>query len=310
MASLPWSIIPGILAVVIASHTAAAQSTPEDPRVPPEVVIQAEDYAEARQAFSTTLVKRGPSPQKPPALEASASADTVSFRSGLLTLHAWISHPATAAPGLRPAVLFLHGGFQFGPEDWEMTWPYRAAGFIVMVPMLRGEDNQAGDFTMFYDEVDDVLAAATFLAHQPGVDATQLFLAGHSVGGTMALLAAMTTNQFRAVASFSGSPDQVIYCRLGVPPSIIPFDTTNAREFVVRSPLAYATSLKSPARLYYGTRELHWDLTTRKLVELARARGLDVESLQVEGGHESSVPEAMALSIAFFREATGRQPGR
>jgi hypothetical protein len=74
----------------------------------------------------------------------------------------------------------------------------------------------------------------------------------------------------------------------------------------VRSPLAYATSLKSPARLYYGTRELHWDLTTRKLVELARARGLDVESLQVEGGHESSVPEAMALSIAFFREAATR----
>ena len=57
-------------------------------------------------------------------------------------------------------MLFLHGGFQFGPEDWEMTWPYRAAGFIVMVPMLRGEDDQAGDFTMFYDEVDDVLAAA------------------------------------------------------------------------------------------------------------------------------------------------------
>jgi hypothetical protein len=74
----------------------------------------------------------------------------------------------------------------------------------------------------------------------------------------------------------------------------------------MRSPLAYATSLKSPARLYYGTRELHWDLTTRKLVELARARELDVQSLQVEGGHESSVPEAMALSIAFFRELGNR----
>ena len=305
MSSLSWSIIPGLLVIAIASHTVAAQSAPEDPRVPPEVAIQTEDYATARQGFTTTLVKRGPPPQKPPALEASASADTVSFRSGSLTLQAWISRPA-GAPGLRPAVLFLHGGFQFGPEDWEMTWPYRAAGFIVMVPMLRGENNQAGDFTMFYDEVDDVLAAAAFLAQQPGVDPAQLFLAGHSVGGTMALLTAMTTSRFRAVASFSGSPDQVIYCRLGVPASIIPFDTTRSQEFVMRSPLAYATSLKSPARLYYGTRELHWDLTTRKLVELARARELDVQSLQVEGGHESSVPEAMALSIAFFRETDNR----
>lgn len=300
MVSVPKSIIPAFLALAITSHAAAGQGAPEDPRVPPEVAIQTEDYARARHDFTTTLVKRGPSPQKPPALEASASADTVSFRSGSLTLQAWISRPATEAK--RPAVLFLHGGFQFGPEDWEMTWPYRAAGFIVMVPMLRGENHQAGDFTMFYDEVDDVLAAAAFLSQQPGVDPSRIFLAGHSVGGTMALLAAMTTDRFRAVASFSGSPDQVIYCRLGVPPAIIPFDTTSAREFVMRSPLAYATSLKSPARLYYGTRELHWDLTTRKLVELARSGGLDVQSIQVEGGHESSVPEAMALSIGFFRE--------
>jgi hypothetical protein len=47
-------------------------------------------------------------------------------------------------------------------------------------------------------------------------------------------------------------------------------------------------------------------LTTRKLVELPQAKGLDVQSLQVEGGHESSVPEAMALSIAFFRETAAR----
>jgi hypothetical protein len=137
VASLPWSILPGILAVVIPSHTAAAQSAPEDPRVPPEVAIQAEDYAEVRQAFSTTLVKRGPSPQKPPALEASGSADTVSFHSGLLTLHAWISHPATAAAGTRPAVLFPWR-VSVRPGGLGMTWPYRAAGFMVM-DAARGE---------------------------------------------------------------------------------------------------------------------------------------------------------------------------
>lgn len=288
--------------LVLSGSAAGAPAQSEDPRVPPEVAIQPGDYATARKSFSTKLVKWGPSPQKAPTLELSASAEAVSFASGPLTLHAWISRPAAGAAARGQAVLFLHGGNQFGPEDWEMTWPYRAAGFIVMVPMLRGENHQAGDFTMFYDEVDDVLAAAAFLSQQPGVDPKQVFLAGHSVGGTMALLAAMTTDRFRAVASFSGSPDQVIYCRLGVPPAIIPFDTTNTREFVMRSPLAYATSLKSPARLYYGTRELHWDLTTRKLVDLARSRGLDVQSLQVEGGHESSVPEATALSIRFFRE--------
>ena len=308
MAFLPWSIPISIVALLAVSSAAAAQAEPEDPRVPPEVAIQDKDYADARRTFATRLVKRGPSPQKAPTLEVNGSAESITFPSAARTLQAWISKPVPGAGPGQPAVLFLHGGFQFGPEDWEMTWPYRAAGFIVMVPMLRGENGQAGDFTMFYDEVNDVLAAGDFLARQQGVDPQQIFLAGHSVGGTMALLAGMTTGRFRAVASFSGSPDQVIYCRLGVPPGIIPFDTTDAREFEVRSPLSYATSLKSPTRLYYGTRELHWDLTTRKLVELARARGLDVSAMQVEGGHESAVPEAMALSIAFFQKALSHAP--
>ena len=241
--------------VILAGNLEAQSPAADDPRIPPEVLVQAGDYRAAREAFTTHLVK--------------------------------------------------HGGFAFGPEDWEMTWPYRAAGFVVMVPMLRGENGNPGEFTMFYDEVNDVLAAAAFLASRPDVDADRIFLAGHSVGGTMALLAAMTSNRFRAVASFSGSPDQVIYCRLGVPQKIIPFDTTDAREFEMRSPLAYATSLRSPTRLYYGTRELHWDLSTRALVELARAKGLDVNAEQVEGGHESAVPEAMSRSIQFFQQAGG-----
>lgn len=298
---MPSSFLPS-LAMLLVARCLMAQSPPaEDPRVPPEVRIQSTDYAAARAAFTTRLVKQGPSPQKFGPAELDASADSTSFRSGSRMLSAWISKPAPTAQGKRPAVLFLHGGFAFGPEDWEMTWPYRAAGFVVMVPMLRGENGNPGEFTLFYDEVNDVLAAAEFLASRPDVDPDHIFLAGHSVGGTMALLAGMATNRFRAVASFSGSPDQVIYCRLGIPQAMIPFDTTNAHEFEMRSPLAYATSLKSPTRLYYGTRELHWDLSTRALVELARAKGLDVSAEQVEGGHESSVPEAMARSVAFFR---------
>jgi poly(3-hydroxybutyrate) depolymerase len=37
---------------------------------------------------------------------------------------------------------------------------------------------------MFYDEVNDVLAAADALAVQPYVDSTGIFVSGHSAGGT------------------------------------------------------------------------------------------------------------------------------
>ena len=58
---------------------------------------------------------------------------------------------------------------------------------------------------MFYDEVDDVLAAAEALADLPEVDSGHLYLAGHSAGGTLALLAAMSSQRFRAAASLSGA---------------------------------------------------------------------------------------------------------
>jgi len=66
---------------------------------------------------------------------------------------------------------------------------------------------------MFYGEVNDVLAAADYLARLPYVDAKRIYVSGHSVGGKMTLLAALTSNRFRAAASFSGSCDQVAWSR-------------------------------------------------------------------------------------------------
>lgn len=59
-----------------------------------------------------------------------------------------------------------------------MSQPFRDAGFIVMMPVLRSENGQPGDYSMFYDEVDDVLAAADVLARQPDVDAQRIYSQG------------------------------------------------------------------------------------------------------------------------------------
>ncbi len=78
---------------------------------------------------------------------------------------------------------------------------------------------------MFYDEVDDVVSAATYLGNQAYVDAGQLFVAGHSTGGTLTMLTAMTYFHFRAAASFSGSPDAVGYTRHAVAIGVsVPFN--------------------------------------------------------------------------------------
>ncbi len=62
----------------------------------------------------------------------------------------------------------------------------------------RSENNRSkrerppGFFSMFYEEVDDVLATADYLAKLPGADLGHIYLAGHSAGGTLTMLATLT----------------------------------------------------------------------------------------------------------------------
>ncbi len=173
---------------------------------------QTEEYAQARQKFRTKLIRRGPAPQVGQREAPPFDVRELEYTSGDLRLRAWASAPPPGG-ARRPAVLFLHGGFAFGADDWQQTQPFREAGFAVLSPTLRGENGLPGSYSMFYDEVDDVLAAAEALARLPDVDSNRLYVCGHSVGGTLTLLSAMTSNRFRAAASFSGSPDQIAWAR-------------------------------------------------------------------------------------------------
>src|SRR5262249_46889797 len=157
------------------------------------------------------------------------------------------------------------------------------------------ENGLPGNYTMFYDEVDDVVAAAENFARQPGVDPNRIFVAGHSAGGTLTLLAAMTSKRFRAAASFSGSCDQVGFVR--GQEELAPFDVGNDRELQMRSPLAFSRSFKCPTRLYYGSQEFLFRPSTEKTAEVARKAGLDVSAVSVPGDHFTSVPQAMRQAI-------------
>jgi dipeptidyl aminopeptidase/acylaminoacyl peptidase len=260
-----------------------------------------EDYSSARQRFQTHLVQHIPAPQPGETLHPPAGAQQVEY-SPELHLQAWITPlPADGGNGgaKRPAVMFLHGGFAIGDDDWEMAKPYREAGYIVMMPVLRGENGQNGEYSMFYNEVDDVLAAADYLAKLPAVDAGHLYVAGHSVGGTLTLLAAMLSSRFHAATSFSGAPDATAWSK--DQPQLIVFDQSNPREFQMRSPIAFATSFKCPVRIYCGNAESLFVDSSRQTAELAKQKGLDVEAVSVPGDHFSAVPEEIRQSIEFFR---------
>lgn len=289
------AVLMGAAAVIFTRQPTSA--APDDP---PLIV---RDYALDRKGFRTRIIKPGPAPEDgDPLTDAPSGARSITYGSGKLELLAWRSLPLPA--GKRPAVLMLHGGNALGQIHWDLARPYVQAGYVVMMPSLRGENGQAGIFSGFYDEVEDVLAAGHALAAEADVDPARMFLAGHSVGGTLTMLAALTTPMFRGASSLSGSPDAfAFFSRF---PEDIRFDTTDPREFEMRSAICYATSFKCPTLIQRSATPARTNSVAELTANRARAAGLHVESVTVPGDHFSAVPEQISRSLAFFATLGGR----
>jgi len=285
---------PGLLLAALGCHAPA-----EHPRAAaPEKTLPLTPYAVARAQFHTHLVKHAPLSKAPSAMPADARG--LDYESDGLSLTAWVSRPPSGAR--HPAVIVLDGGPAVGAADWQRSQPFRDAGFVVMLPILRGENGRPGDYSMFYDEVDDVLAAAEALARLPDVDADRIYLAGHSAGGTQALLAALASHRFRAVASFSRSPDFAALVSLPGADDVVPYAPGDPDEIRLRSPQAFATSFPCPVRLFWGTEEPGVADDNRGTLQRSSAVGLDVVGIEVPGGHVTMMAAAIPLAIEFFRE--------
>lgn len=176
------------------------------------------------------------------------------------------------------------------------------------MPTVRGENGQHGTFTMDYDEIDDVIHAAEYLRTQPFVDPDRIYVAGYSVGGVLAMLAAEMYPRFRAAASFSGLTDLGSYLKYarGAKENA-PFDLSDPKEIELRSPLSYAASFKCPVRIYYGSSETYFAIAGPRTAEIARQHGVDAQAIAVDGGHSSSVDAAILLAIKFFKELDSKK---
>lgn len=204
--------------------------------------------------------------------------ELVRYTSKVGALSAYVT-PRPKTPGRVPAVVWAHGGWggidetfwAAAPrEDDQSASAFRTAGIALMVPSTRGENDNPGQNEAFYGEVDDFLAARDYLAHLPWVDPARIDLAGHSTGGTLALLAAESSDAFRAAFSF-GPVAQIAQYGFKDPP----YDGNEEqqkRERALRSPIHFVRALRRPTFVFEGT-----DLPTNRpsVLTLVEAAGPD-----------------------------------
>jgi dipeptidyl aminopeptidase/acylaminoacyl peptidase len=211
--------------------------------------------AEARRDFRTKLSRqesaRQPVPAPPPKLFRIVRYDAPPGQ-----LAAYLT-PDPRDGKKHPAIIWITGGdcnsidegawHEGPPSNDQSASAFRKAGVVMMFPSLRGGNDNPGVKEGFLGEVDDVLAAADYLAGQDFVDPRRIYLGGHSTGGTVVLLAAESSDRFRAVFSF-GPVDNVA----GYSAEYCPFNRFDAREVNVRSPGRWLQCIHVPTFVIEG----------------------------------------------------------
>lgn len=318
------AIAPLVLALAGCNGPSTTVATPAPgPSQPPADVAdkasapQDEDYAKARAAYTTKVTWNGHAPVGARPTKQMEGADPLPYGSDGLSLLGFVT-PDPGDGQKHPAVVFLGEGFNLDGNAWRLARTFRDAGFVAMAPMPRAENQQKGVFTLFYRETDDVLAATEALAKLPYVDGARIFVAGVREGGTQALLCAMASDRYEGVAAIDPVLDIAAFTAQNR--YLVAFDRKDIREYQLRSPLAYATSLKCPARVYIPEGNAAAEKAAREFQKRAEARSIPAKAEAVPiptapprdpaaPGKKGGPPrpptinaEAVRRSIAFFQD--------
>ncbi|MGO1070034.1 alpha/beta hydrolase family protein [Lysobacter sp. CA199] len=213
--------------------------------------------SQARASVDAQLIRHErngtPVPQPPP-----GTLDLVRYPAQAGQLAAYLS-PRPKDTGKHPAIIWISGGDSNTIGDFwtpqsrdndQSAAAFREAGVVTMYPSLCGGNDNPGVREAFYGEVQDILAAADYLAKLDFVDPQRIYLGGHSTGGTLVLLVAQTDPRFRGVFSFGPVGDVSGYGE-----GMLPVALDNQTAIRLRSPAHWTASIRSPVFVFEGDHE-------------------------------------------------------
>jgi len=242
--------------VLAGCDTKMAQNSKLESTTKPETLV------EAKKGFKTKII-RSEKPGDAPDTPDRGLFDLVKYKSSVGQLAAYVTKDPKDGKK-HPAIVWITGGDNNSIGDiWskrprsndQSVSAFRKAGIIMMFPSQRGGNDNPGKREGFYGEVDDILDATEYLASLPYVDEKNIYLGGHSTGGTLAMLVGASSNRFRAIISLGpvASPiqygNEFLYC-----------DPNDEEEIELRSPIYWLHCINSPMYVIEGEEEGNWEV--------------------------------------------------
>jgi len=220
----------------------------------------------------------------------------IRYQSEGLALKAWVASPPAADGKKLPGLVYFHGGFAFGADDFDVTRPFLDAGFVVMCPMLRGENGNPGSFEMFLGEVRDAQAAVTWLGQQPNVDPARLYTFGHSAGGVVSALLSLHELSIRHSGSAGGlyGPQLFDWMKKDVP---FRLDDSNERGFRV-----LVGNIAAMKHRHYAVVGKGDPGQAVEAARIERGPASLLEIIPVDGNHQTSLRPAVRAYLDVIRK--------
>lgn len=243
----------------VSTGTSVTEVANPAPTPPPKGLLR-----EVRARLKATTIVADPrkgETMDPPPPPPAGMFDLVKYKAPIGELFAYVSKPP-AGGGRKPCMVWATGGFSNGIDQGhfkagpvtndQSAAAWREAGLVLFLPSFRGGRGNPGRFEELYGEVDDFIAAIQHVRTLPFVDPDRIYIGGHSTGGTLVLLAAELTDDFRAAIAFGP-----IHEIGGYGAQIMPFDPSaeNVRlELAARSPALWLADIRRPTLVIEGAK--------------------------------------------------------
>ena len=236
----------------------------------------------------------------------------------------WIYLPeGNHAPGSLPCVLIcgagstLLEGMSLVDEDSDEHVPYARAGFAVVAYELDGPSDYGEPESRSYNAFKSSRAGLVnarnaleyALAKVPEVNPRQIYSAGHSSAGTLAILFAEHEPRLAGCVAYAPCVDVPGF--LGAEVRVLSWELPQLADFAVQSsPKTHESRLNCPLFLFHAEGDENVDVDeSRAFADRLKGAGKDVTIVTVSGGdhYESMIEQGIPKGIEWLKTKTGKQ---